>query len=200
MTTIPLTQLSTFSKPFSGRFCFLLPWKHTSLRLIYTAHRIFFLRRTWLKGGNKVVQWMFKKYKDHQSSPINILYIVMENPHWNKSTSGPLLLLWNTNENWSSSIVSFLFPFFDWRDKLCLQIKDCLLTPFFSHGIYFMRKDKKVNWKLIPKHLINGHWRMHSNLCAVQLFYFKPHTSNYSLLSPGVNVIVAHSPHLIKVV
>lgn len=72
---------------------------------------------------------------------------------------------------------------------------DCVLTPFFSSGIYFIRKGKKVNWKLIPMCLINGHWRMHSNLCTVQLFHFKSHTGNYSLLSPGVNVFVALLGH-----
>lgn len=53
VTTIPLTQLSTFSKPFSGRFCFLLPWKHTSLRLIYTAHRNFFSKKDLTKRGKQ---------------------------------------------------------------------------------------------------------------------------------------------------
>lgn len=77
---------------------------------------------------------------------------------------------------------------------------DCLLTPSFSRGIYFMREGKKVSWKLIPMCLINGHWRMHSNLCTVQLFHFKPHAGNYPLLSSGVNVFVALSPFLTPIV
>lgn len=41
---------------------------------------------------------------------------------------------------------------------------------------------------------------MHSNLHTVSLFHFKPHTGNYSLLSPGVNVFVAPPPPLTLVV
>lgn len=68
---------------------------------------------------------------------------------------------------------------------------DCLLSPFFNGGIFFIQRGEGVNWKLIPMCLINGHWRMHSNLSAGILFHLKSHTDNYSPPFTGVNVCVA---------
>lgn len=140
-------------------------------------------------------------YKNHKSSSpvLNLLSIVMENPHEMKAllVLQCLLFLQNTNENWSCSVVSF---FSDRCDKQWSNQRLLLLAPFFSHGICFTRKGKKVNWKLIPMCLINGHWRMHSNLCGVQLFHSKSHSGNYSLLPTGVNVFVAHAAPLTTVV
>lgn len=116
--------------------------------------------------------------------------IVTENPHGIKMgfRLSPITL----NPKWKLK----LFYFFSAGVTDHVWTADGLLSPFFSRGFYVIQKGKKVNWKLIPMGLINGHWRMHSNLCTVQLFRFEPHTGNYSLLSAGVNVFVAPCPPL----
>lgn len=137
-------------------------------------------------------------YKNHKTCSEVMNYLICCPLLWTGNWDFRLLLvLWNPNENWSSSFVA---SFFSTGVTNYVWTTDCLLTPFFSRGIYFMRKGKKVNWKLIPMCLINGHWRMHSNLCTAQLFHFKPHTGNYSLPSLWVNVFVAPSPPLMPVV
>lgn len=68
---------------------------------------------------------------------------------------------------------------------------DRWLAPFFSRRVSSIRMGKKVNWKLISICLINGRWRMHSNLSAAPLFHLERRSGYYYLLSPGVNVFVA---------